>query len=79
MYLIWKDKNKLKPKVDVYGGWSPPIFCFKFHYDEPAIFDSIIRTEIRPTEQKLRSQNRNWTNRTEITKLEPKLNQQNRN
>ena len=62
-----------------YEGWSPPIFCFKFHYDEPAISGSIIRTEIRPTEQKLRSRNRNWTNRTEITKLEPKLNQQNRN
>ena len=48
-------------------------------YDDPAISGSIIRTEIRPTEQKLRTQNRNWTNTTEITKLEPKLNQQNWN
>ena len=52
-----------------YEGWSPPIFCFKFHYEEPAISGSIIRTEIRPTEQKLRSQIWNWTNRTESTNL----------
>ena len=78
-YGVFRE-DKVYCKIDFnYEGWSPPIFCFKFHYDEPAISGSIIRTEIRPTEQKLRSRNRNWTNRTEITKLEPKLNQQNRN